>query len=74
MTTQLPASRRHFLQAGVGLGSAALGCLLNQDAARGQSLPGLPHHAPKAKRVIYLFQSGGPSQMDLFDFKPRLED
>ena len=34
--------------------------------------PGLPHFAPKAKRVIYLFQSGGPSQMELFDYKPRL--
>ena len=33
-------------------------------------LPGLPHFAPKAKRVIYLFQSGAPSQMDLFDYKP----
>ena len=35
-------------------------------------LPGLPHFAPKAKRVIYLFQSGGPSQLDLFDYKPQL--
>ena len=35
-------------------------------------LPGLPHFAPKAKRVIYLFQSGAPSQMDLFDYKPQL--
>src|SRR5262245_1332117 len=37
-------------------------------------LPGLPHFRPKAKRVIYLFQSGAPSQMDLFDYKPRLAD
>src|SRR5207342_3972551 len=37
-------------------------------------LPGLPHFAPTAKRVIYLFQSGAPSQMDLFDYKPRLTD
>ena len=36
-------------------------------------LPGLPHFAPKAKRVIYLFQSGGPSQLELFDYKPQLE-
>ena len=35
---------------------------------------GLPHHLPKAKRIIYLFQSGGPSQMDLFDYKPKLTD
>ena len=37
-------------------------------------LPGIPHFAPKAKRVIYLFQSGGPPQMDLFDYKPHLND
>jgi hypothetical protein len=44
-----------------------------QAAGREQSgLPGLPHFAPKAKRVIYLFQSGGPSQIELFDHKPRL--
>ena len=36
-------------------------------------LPGFPHFAPKAKRVIYLFQSGGPSQLELFDYKPQLE-
>lgn len=35
---------------------------------------GLPHHLPKAKRIIYLFQSGGPSQMDLYDYKPKLVD
>ena len=37
-----------------------------------RGLPGVPHFAPKAKRVIYLFQSGGPSQIELFDYKPRL--
>ncbi len=37
-----------------------------------RGLPGLPHFKPKAKRVIYLFQSGGPSQIELFDYKPRL--
>ena len=37
-------------------------------------LPGIPHFAPKAKRVIYLFQSGGPSQLDLFDYKPQLDE
>jgi uncharacterized protein (DUF1501 family) len=41
-------------------------------AARG-GLPGVPHFAPRAKRVIYLFQSGGPSQLDLFDHKPGLD-
>jgi hypothetical protein len=42
--------------------------------ARAAALPGLPHFAPKAKRIIYLFQSGGPSQMELFDYKPRLKE
>ena len=37
-------------------------------------LPGLPHFAPKAKRVIYLFQSGAPSQLDLFDYKPQIRE
>ena len=44
------------------------------DTGNPRGLPGLPHFPPKAKRVIYLFQSGGPSQMDLFDYKPRLKD
>ncbi|GIW81430.1 MAG: sulfatase [Gemmatales bacterium] len=72
-------SRRHFL-ASAGLGSAALAWLLHQDA-RGAAnksptggLPGVPHFTPTAKRVIYLFQSGAPSQMDLFDYKPKLKD
>jgi len=65
-------TRRQWLGAtSVGLGAAALQCLLAEDAPA-SALPGLPHHAPRAKRVIYLFQSGGPSQMDLFDYKPRL--
>jgi hypothetical protein len=75
-------SRRDFLTStGGGLGLAALATLLKQDAARASDgsapaggLPELPHFAPKAKRVIYLFQSGAPSQMDLFDYKPRLAD
>ena len=67
-------TRRHFLQrTGVGLGSVALASLLGDDA-RADGLPGLPHFAASAKRVIYLFQSGAPSQMDLFDFKPQLND
>src|SRR6266545_1820853 len=46
----------------------------NPPAARAAGgLPGLPHFAPKAKRVIYLFQHGAPSQLDLFDYKPSLE-
>src|SRR5215467_13091196 len=69
-------TRRHFFsRTSTGLGVAALARLLQCDlgAATG-GLPGLPHFAPSAKRVIYLFQSGGPSQMELFDYKPRLVD
>ncbi len=65
-------TRRTFLQrAAGGIGMAALGGLMGRraDAA---GLPGFPTHAPKAKRIIYLFQSGAPSQMDLFDPKPGL--
>ena len=71
-------SRRGFLSlASTGLGATALNTLLNQDLyAQGPEvfggLPSLPHFAPKAKRVIYLFQSGGPSQHELFDYKPAL--
>ena len=72
-------NRRHFLaRSGLSLGALALGSLLGQDRARGASadesdgLPGLPHFPAKVKRVIYLFQSGAPSQIDLFDHKPAL--
>jgi hypothetical protein len=58
-------TRRGFLH------TAALGSLLAQDGY-GSPLAGLPHHAAKAKRVIMLFQHGGPSQLDLFDWKPNL--
>lgn len=70
-----PTSRRAFLQRGAnGLGIAALHSLL-QGSALGSDLPGVRglHHPPRAKRVIFLFQSGGPSQMDLWDPKPNLE-
>ena len=77
----LNLTRRQFLgRAGVGIGTAALAELLNQDllaqTMKGEAtgaLPGLPHFAPKAKRVIYLFQGGGPSQLDLWDYKPALD-
>jgi hypothetical protein len=74
-------NRRHFLRrSGFHLGAVALGTLLGQDLARAKpvgavalgGLPALPHFPPKAKRVIYLHQSGAPSQMDLFDYKPAL--
>jgi Protein of unknown function (DUF1501) len=63
-------TRRAFLKQGV-VGTAALSALL-AESGRGQSSEVAPHHAPKAKRVIYLFQSGAPSQLDLFDPKPEL--
>ena len=67
-------TRRHFFgRNATGLGIAALAHLMGRDAAAGNALPGLPHFAPKAKHVIYLFQSGGPSQIDLFDHKPKLK-
>src|SRR5579862_6325524 len=67
-------SRRYFLQrTGLSLGAVALASLLNEDA-RADGLPGFPNFAAKAKRVIYLFQSGAPSQMDLYDPKPALEN
>ncbi|MEO7141895.1 MAG: DUF1501 domain-containing protein, partial [Bryobacteraceae bacterium] len=69
-------TRRYFFsRAATGLGIPALAGLLARDlrAATG-GLPGLPHFPPTAKRVIYLFQSGGPSQMELFDYKPKLKD
>jgi hypothetical protein len=64
-------TRRHFFSRfGLGVGTAALASLLKNDLlAAGQ----IPHFAPKAKRVIYLFQAGGPSQLDLWDYKPQLE-
>ena len=79
--TRIPSvdstNRRFFLQSSsAGLGSAALAALLNPVSSRAmaseQEGPNQPHYAPKAKRIIYLFQSGAPSQMDLFDPKPNL--
>ena len=79
-------SRRTFLQRSYGgLGGIALGSLLGSNklfgAAKsgagaqysGLGQPGLPHFPPKAKRVIYLFMSGGPSHIDMFDYKPELK-
>ena len=61
-------ARREFLsRAGLGLGSLALSSLIHEDSAP------KPHHAPKAKRVIWLHMAGSPPQLDLFDFKPELE-
>ena len=78
------ASRRDFLkQTTRGLGAMALGSLLAPDllGSNPAALPTVPgnggvlsgyHHAPKAKRVIYLFQSGAPSHLETFDYKPLL--
>ncbi len=68
-------TRRHFFsRASTGIGVAALSSLLQNDLGASEgALPGIPHFAPKAKRVIYLFQSGAPSQMELFDHKPKLK-
>jgi hypothetical protein len=72
-------TRRGFLgRGGASLGLAALATLLDRGQASASSeatggLPGLPHFPPRAKRVISLFQSGAPSQIDLFDYKPGLE-
>src|SRR2546425_531169 len=82
------STRRHFLQSGsFGLSSLALAWLLKQDRALAEPpkkpdlsktkydlLPKPTHHAPKAKAMISLFMVGGPSQMDLFDPKPRLNE
>src|SRR5262249_57171038 len=77
MTPLRPLSRRAFLSAaGVGLGSIALDALLARDlrgAERYRGLAGLPHHEPKAKRVIFLYMSGGPSHLETVDYKPQLD-
>ncbi len=69
--------RQLFGSSATGLGIVALSDLLAEDlrpAPANTGLDGVPHFAPRAKRVIYLFQSGGPSQMDLFDAKPGLRE
>ena len=71
----LEHTRRHFFsRTASGLGIAAISNLLQEDLGAATAPQGLPHFAPKAKRVIYLFQSGGPSQMDLYDPKPALSN
>ena len=75
----LNLNRRKFLsRLSLGIGSAALGSLLIPDLFSNSSneisnlMRGLPDFAPKAKRVIYLFQNGAPSQLETFDYKPTL--
>ncbi|MFN0100649.1 MAG: DUF1501 domain-containing protein [Bryobacteraceae bacterium] len=73
---QLLETRRQFFGRGAkGLSVAALASLMEGDASAAPTggQPGLPHFAATAKRVIWLHQSGGPSQLDLFDYKPQLK-
>ncbi|MGV3609273.1 MAG: DUF1501 domain-containing protein [Planctomycetaceae bacterium] len=84
MQPELNLARRHFLQdCRLGLGAMALGTLLAEEGARfasaeeAQALAAIPpgaHHAPKAKHVIFLFMAGGPSQFELFEPKPKLQE
>lgn len=78
-------TRRQFFRKGaLGLGAAALASLMGQSGrasslsscrvAADGGIPELPHHAPKAKRAIYLFMSGAPSQLDMYDFKPKMAE
>ena len=78
--------RQLFGRTALGIGTAALSRLLTVGGLggvatlaqafgdQGKGIPGLPNFAPKAKRVIYLFMSGGPSQLDLWDYKPKLRE
>jgi hypothetical protein len=73
--------RRFFAGAGLRAGSIALASMIGGGMASGQQasasiyppMPGFPHFAPRAKRLIYLHMNGAPSQLDLFDYKPGLE-
>ncbi|HEV3005456.1 MAG TPA: DUF1501 domain-containing protein [Pirellulales bacterium] len=76
-------TRRHFFgQCALGLGSIALAEMLCRGTlSAGDAMPGTnplapkpAHFPPKAKRVIYLFMAGGPSQLELFDYKPKLQE
>ena len=82
---QCLARRELFGRTSTGVGMAALASLLGAESARGAGtsldsgqggtgIPGLPHLAPRAKRVICLFQNGAPTHVDLFDWKPRLRE
>ncbi len=80
---QLHLTRRQFFgHSGLRLGGIALAGFLGDSAARGATsaervhpaLPGLPHHPPRAKHLIYLHMNGGPAQMDLWDHKPGLAE
>lgn len=74
-------ARRHFLgRSATGIGAAALASLLGSDSSAASTstedvgVLGQPHFAPKAKRIIYLFMSGAPSQLDMYDYKPKMDE
>ena len=76
---KLVTRRKFFQQCGTGMGTLALASLFNEKlfgapapTAAAAPTPLGPHFKPKAKNIIYLFQSGGPSHLDLFDYKPEL--
>lgn len=76
----LQTRRQFFSRSAKGIGAAALASLLNPQLFAGEERPGDDgvmkafHHEPKAKRVIYLFMSGAPSQLETFDYKPKMGD
>ena len=78
----LMTRRQLFGRATLGVGTAALASLLKGEGFQAQikkpkthqGIQGLPHFAPKAKRVIYLTMNGGPSQHDLWDYKPKMQE
>jgi hypothetical protein len=78
----LGETRRHFFgRCATGLGAAALGSVLNSDLHASSSSSESPsgqleqfHHRPTAKRIIWLFMADGPSQLDLYDYKPKLQE
>ncbi len=83
--SKLIETRRHFFgRTAGGIGSAALASLLNENASGTTAsretkselggIPDVPHFPAKAKRVIYLFMSGAPSQLDMWDYKPKMND
>ncbi len=72
---KLLLTRRHFFgRSSTGIGAAALASLFAGEARAAGGLPDFPNFAPTARRVIYLFQHGAPSQLDLFDYKPKLKE
>ena len=73
----LPARRQFLRDTGLGFGALALASLLGRDTAAntstGSAIHTLPHHPPRTKRVIWLFMTGAPSQVDTWDYKPELQ-